>query len=264
MAYDAKYFRGQGRVLIRAVTDSVDKLRFVGNVSDLQITTQQQKTDHQESYTGERRTDLRMVTQTSVTLSITLEDTQKQNWQLALKASTAAQAGATVSAESHTAPLAGEYFPLAKKNITSITSITSDPAGTTFVAGTDYVATPPSNLIYVPTGSALVSDPILVNYVAGAADVIFTFNATDTDYYLYFDGLNTVDSDAPVVIEIFKVNFDSAGQMALISDNLFNFQLNATALYDTANDLPLDIAYRIGRGNPARSGFVEWAEIGIF
>ena len=236
MAYDAKYFRGQGRLFIRAATGSDDNLRFVGNVSDVQINTQQQKTDHQESYTGEKRTDLRILTQTNVTMQMTLEDTMKENWQVALKASTSAQAGATVSAESHTAPAVGGYFALDKKNITAITSITSDPAGTTFTAGTDYIAKLPSNIIEVPSGSTLAGDAILVNYTAAAADVIGAFNATDTEYYLYFDGLNTVDGNSPVVVEMFKVNLDSAAQLMLISDNLLQLQVNGTLLYDTAND----------------------------
>ena len=231
-----KYFRGQGKVLIRLATGDNDSLRFVGNVSDLSISTTQNKQDHQESYTGERRTDLRMVTTTNVTISMTLENTVKENWQLAFKGSYVAQSGSTVTNESHTAPAVDNYFALDKKYITTMTSITSDPAGTTYVAGTDYIATPPSNLIYVPSGSSMAGDAILANYTCGAAEVVSAFNATNSEYYLYFDGLNTVDSNKPVVVEVFKVDLDPAQQTALISDNLVQFQLQGTALYDVAND----------------------------
>lgn len=232
-----KYFRGQGKVLIRATSGSNDSLRYVGNCSELMFNTNETFQEHQESYTGERRTDLRFKTQTQVTITVTMENTIKENWQLALKGSTTAQAGATVTAESHTAPAVGNYFALNKKYVTTLTSITSDPSGTTFVAGTDYVHEGTSNLIYVPAGSALAGDAILVNYTAGAADIVSSFNATATDYYLYFDGLNTVDSNKPVVVEAFKVSLNTTQQIALISDNLTQLQLQGTILYDPAYDV---------------------------
>lgn len=236
MTYTPYYFRGQGKLYCRLTTETNDKLRFMGNVPELMLGTNQQKQAHQESYTGDRRTDLRMTTATTVTMQFTMEDVMKENWQVALKASAAAQAGATVTNESHTAPAVGGYFALAKKNITALTSLTSDPAGTTYTAGTAYVASPPSNVIYVPSGSTMAGAAILANYTCGAADVIGAFNATDADLYFYFDGLNTVDGNAPVVIEMFKANLDSASQVALISDNLVNLQVSGELLYDTSND----------------------------
>ena len=231
-----KYFRGQGRLFVRAATGSNDSLRWVGNVSDLMINTTQNKQDHQESYTGERRTDLRMVTTTQVTFSATLENTIKENWQLAFKGSAASQAGATITNESHTAPAVGGFFALSKKYISAMTSITSDPAGTTYTAGTDYITALPSNIIEIPSGSTMAGDAILCNYTCGTADVVGAFNATSADQYFYFDGLNTVDSNKPVVIEIFKVDLDPAQQISLISDNLTQFQMQGTVLYDVTND----------------------------
>lgn len=240
MYQSSRYFNGQGSLFIRPASGTNSSLRHVGNVTEIMLNTQQSFTDHKEAQTGERRIDLRINTQTTVTGTIMLESTVKENWQLALKASAVDAIGATVTAEKGTAPAAGggNGFALARKNISSITAITSDPVATTYVAGTDYVASPPSNVIMVPTGSTLAAKPFLANYVCGSSEVIGVFNANPLDYYLYFDGLNTVENKNPVVVEVFKCNFDSAAQIALISDNLTGFSLNFTALYDVKFDTP--------------------------
>jgi hypothetical protein len=231
-----KYYRGQGSLYIRDASLATNSYFNVGNVKELLVQTVENYTNHSETATGEKRIDLRIKTTTEVTSTITLESTRKENWAVALKAGLSAVAGATVSAEAITAPAVGNYFSLKNKNITSITSITSSPAGTTYVAGTDYIVSPLSGMIYVPAASALAGLPILANYVAGAVDVISAFGATAKNYYLYFDGLNTVDSKVPVVVELFKVQFDSLAVLSLISDNLTEFQMKANALYDATYD----------------------------
>lgn len=232
-----RYFRGQGRVYLgeRNATGGFDSLRFLGNCPELMLDTPQTYEDHKESYTGQNGIDLRILNQTQVNTTLTLENTVKENWAFAFKGSVSAQAGATVTGEEITAPTAGNYFALAKKVISSVTSITSDPTGTTFVAGTDYELALPSNLVRVPTGSALAGDPILVNYVAGSAEVITPFTQAEKELYLYFDGLNTVEGQNPVVVELFKVNFAAAAQISLISDSLTQMQLTGTTLFDPLN-----------------------------
>lgn len=233
-----RYFRGQGSVYIgsRSATGRPVSLRPVGNVPQLQLSTSKNFTDHMENETGDNRIDLRISTQTMVTATMTLENINKENLMLAFNGSTTAVSGATVSAESRTA-YKGRAFPLAKANITSFTSLTSDPAGTTYVAGTDYVITPPSNIVFIPTTSAIAdAAAVLANYVAGASEIVNAFNATSEDFYLYFDGLNTVDSKKPVIVELFKCSFDPAAQTDLIGDNLVSLELQTTVLYDALND----------------------------
>jgi hypothetical protein len=227
-----RYFRGQGRLYqgVRTATGGVGSLRFLNNVTELMVGSNQTYTEHKESYTGSSRIDLRILTQTQVTVQMTLEDTQKDNWAMAFKGTSADVATATVTGEAHDLPAVGNYFALDKKVITSVTSI---GAG---VAGTDYVATPPSNLIYIPSGSSLAGDAnVACAYVAGAAEVITAFTQAEDEFYFYFDGLNTVEGNNPVTVELFKVNLNSAQQLQLISDNLTQMQLTGTVLYDSLN-----------------------------
>jgi hypothetical protein len=229
-----RYYRGQGKVFLgaRNATGGTDSVRFLGNCPELMIDTTQNYQEHKESYTGDRNIDLRILTDTEVGVTVTMENTVKENWALAYKGSIALQAGATVTEEAHTAPAVGNYFALNKKNVTTLTSITSAPAGTTHVAGTDYVHVAPSNLIYVPAGSALAGDDILANYTAGNAETINTFTQNETNLYLIFEGLNTVESMKPVTIELFKVNFSTTSQLSLISDDLIQMQLQGRVLFD--------------------------------
>lgn len=233
-----RYFRGQGKVYLgeRNATGGFDALRFLGNCPELMLDTPQTYEEHKESYTGQNGIDLRILTQTQVTTTLTLENTVQENWAFAYKGSITAQAGATVTDEAIAAPAVGNYFALSKKVVSAVTSITSDPAGTTFTEGDDYELALPSNLVRVPTGSTLAGTDILVNYTAGDAEVITPFTQAEKELYLYFDGLNTVEGQNPVVIELFKVNFAASAQLALISDSLTQMQLTGTALFDPLNN----------------------------
>lgn len=233
-----RYFRGQGNLFIgeRDASGRPVSLRPVGNVPQLALSIQKNRTDHMESQSGDKRIDLRIDTGLNVTASMTLENIDKENLLLAFDGSTTTVAGATVTAESHVG-YKGRAFALDKANITTFTSLTSDPSGTTHVAGTDYIITPPSNIVFIPTTSAIDdADPLLANYVAGSSEVVYAFNQTPTDKYLFFDGLNTVDSKKPVIVELFKCSIDPAAQTQLIADDLISLELNMTLLYDTLND----------------------------
>jgi hypothetical protein len=50
-------------------------------------------------------------------------------------------------------------------------------------------------------------------------------------YALRFEGMNTANDDAEVLVEFYKVQIDPAG-IDLISDNIGKFTLNGSVLYD--------------------------------
>ena len=58
------YFSGQGRVYIatRAANGLPAAMRWVGNVPDLKITLETEKLEHKESSSGQRQTDLSLIT----------------------------------------------------------------------------------------------------------------------------------------------------------------------------------------------------------
>lgn len=86
-----RYFRGQGTIEVDG--------RDVGNCPELMIETNQEFFEHKESQTGNRFVDLRVQTGTTVNITMTLEDTSKENWMLALQGTAATATGTdTISA----------------------------------------------------------------------------------------------------------------------------------------------------------------------
>lgn len=230
-----RYLSGQVYLGLRNNSGRSDSLEFLGNVSELMVQFQENVVSHYSSQVPERPKDEEVANQSEASITLTLEDTRKENIAIAMRGSILSESSGSASAEEHTAPAAGKYFELNKNLITSITSITSDPSGTTFVAGTDYVADPPSNLIYVPTGSALAGDPILVNYSYPASDTISAFNAQVEYYYLLYKGVNAAFDNAPVTARIFKVRFKPLQQTELISKDFEKYQLQGSVLFDSLN-----------------------------
>jgi hypothetical protein len=56
------------------------------------------------------------------------------------------------------------------------------------------------------------------------------------DRWVKFDGLNTVDSNRQVVVDLYKVNFDPVAQLDLINDDIMKFELSGGALYDSTKE----------------------------
>lgn len=67
-------------------------------------------------------------------------------------------------------------------------------------------------------------------------EVIEAFNADPTEYYLKFEGMNTLEGKSPVTVDFFKVDLDSAASLELISDDLVGLEMSGSVLYDPLNE----------------------------
>jgi hypothetical protein len=237
---DPRYFRGQGKVfsgVLNTSTGQPTSLKWLGNVTNLTLGVDQTFQEHQESYTGQSNVDLRFRTKNMVNVDMTLDSTIAANWALALKGTVATAAAGTVTSETLVAPPLGDFVPLSKKIVSPVGLSVTGAGGTpTYVAGTDYNLEP-SNLIQVPaSGSAITAAlPLRANYSFLAAETIRPLLAPETNIFLQFSGLNTVENNNPVVIEVFKLSLNAATQLALITENLVEFQMTGMALYDPLN-----------------------------
>ena len=107
--------------------------------------------------------------------SLTLREWNAANlaWALSGTATALIAAEASVVAEEAIAPKPGEYIQLGgdtpHRNISAVT-VASDPAGTTYVAGTDYTVDTTLGLLTTVAGGALAAGTvdILVTYTAAA------------------------------------------------------------------------------------------------
>jgi hypothetical protein len=164
-----------------------------------------------------------------MTGNLVLDNTGVQNFKAFMRGKEVVKAGSTVTGEAITAPAAGNSFLLAEPIVSDVTSITSDPVGTTFAAGTDYVVD--GRVIYVPAGSTMAGDDILVNYTAAAAKRVEFFGVDFKEYFIYFQGRNTANNKR-VALELFKVSFDPATLGNLLGDEVLTMTVAFEALFE--------------------------------
>lgn len=75
--------------------------------------------------------------------------------------------------------------------------------------------------------------PVLVSYNYEAHDRLEAMTAAEEDVFIRFEGLNTAESNSPVVIDIFRVNVSPLQELALISDEIQSSSLEGPVLVDT-------------------------------
>lgn len=66
-------------------------------------------------------------------------------------------------------------------------------------------------------------------------EVIEAFNATRVDYYMKFEGMNTLESKNPITVNLFKVDLSPPSSLSLISEDLVGLEMTGSVLYDDLN-----------------------------
>lgn len=235
------YFSGQG-VVYTATRDAggnATAYRDLGNVPALRLTLETDTLEHKESRTGNRLTDLRLTRERRARVSMTIENFSKANLMMLLYGTSANVP--TGSATSEAFPLnvvAGDLislaFPLVKT--TPPPSITGTGGTPILTAGTDYRIDFPSGMVTMlttPTGT----QPFRASYSYDAQDIVPLFRTASSERFLRFAGLNTANSNKPVIVELYRVVFDPVGNIDLINDEFAQFEIEGSVLYDTTRDL---------------------------
>jgi hypothetical protein len=225
-----------GKGNIYAAPYSGGKLRNIGNCSRLSVsTTEEEKEllDYQNAGGGQAN-KIRRITQ--VGLALTLHDLSPENLALALYGASSAIAEATVTDELiagsrvHKGGLIQTASPI-KTSVNPV--VTSSPAGTTYVKGTDWDVVP-AGILILAGGSINDNTPLLVDYTKRKSTAVEAFTQAQGAYKLVFDGLNEAQSNLPVVITIHNAKFGAARGFGLIADDFAALELEGEALSDSA------------------------------
>jgi len=228
------YFSGQGKLFIapRAADGSAGAFRYVGNVSDFKPQMATSTIEHKESTSGQRLTDLRLTTEKKATLDAVLDDFEKNNLGLALYSTPVTTAGSSVTGEALPTLAVGDYARLKYPEVSAV--VVKDSAGTpaTLVLGTDYEISSANHGTIKILGLASYTQPFTVDYTYGAHDNIAMFDTAPAERWLRFEGINTADGDAPVLVELYRVLLDPLAELALIGDDLGALNLSGSVLYD--------------------------------
>lgn len=245
------YFSGQGVVMIGlrdATTGNPVGLRPVGNVPDMKIAVSTAVLDHKGSQDGQRATDKRLQTETKVMATVTLESWIAKNLAKALRgAETLIPGGSVVGEAVNAYPGLVSAFDkikvsavVVRQDATTLTAYTdgttpwdyklnteagsimlNDPA-VTGVAYAGYVASSPPEL----------GDGLTVDYTYAEQYLVDALTAPLTDNWLRFEGLNTVETNEPVIVDIFRFSNDPLKELALLSDTFGQFVLEGVVLKD--------------------------------
>lgn len=216
-----------GQVYMR-VAGSAAPLRAIGNVSSLTLEINEDEKTLQD-FTRPGGGQWAAVSRvTGVNASMTLHDLDPINLARSIYGGTSAVTGATVTNEAHTA-YQGGLIRLAHPDPTAVT-VTSDPAGTTYVAGTDYEVRPEG--IMILEAGIDDADPILVNYTYAGYDVVQALTSGSNAYEITFGGLNEANSNSPVVLDLFRVQISAAANLSLIGDDFASLEVTGKVLLD--------------------------------
>lgn len=109
-------------------------------------------------------------------------------------------------------------FTILSKTGTTVV-IDADTSGKTITIGTGLVA--------------FDSDALQVDYTYEAQYRVDALTEGSRERFLRFEGLNTADSNRPVVVEIYKFQTDVLAELALINESIQGFELQGSALADS-------------------------------
>jgi len=236
-------FRGQGKVFLglRDSNGNPQNLRYVGNVPELKFTLDVTTLEHKESWSGQNLTDKRIDTEKKASASMTLESIQKDNLALAFRGTIqTVSAGTAITGEvlggGSTAAAVGDILCFAKRNASAVVIKDSTGSPKTLVLNTNYKLNAKGGhieLLDITTGGPYVQ-PFKADYTPGACVEVGLLTAGSVEYYLRFEGLNTADANEPVIIDLYKVQFDPSKDFSMIMDDFAKFVLDGACMMDSA------------------------------
>lgn len=235
------YYSGQGVVLVGELDDNNNLLGLtaLGNTTALEIGVEVAVEQHTESQSGQRGTDLRKEKETNVSIKMTCQNFVRDVLAMFTRGTATAVAAGEVTAGAMVCRL-GKIMPLPH---IKVSDVVLKKASTTLVAYVDD-ATPYDYQLNADAGSikfaatpataGLEDDDVLtIAYDYAAQAQVDSLTTGAVARFLRFEGLNTADSNQPVIVEAFRCQFDPAKVLSLISDETVqSFELDGSIMAD--------------------------------
>lgn len=229
-------FSGQGPIFHAERDGSGNPVNFAwfGNSPDTVLGLSADELEHKESYTGNRTTDARIITELSATISITVDDFKEANLVVAGFGAAAAISGGAVTGEAvlTAAPVVGERYAL--KSTGRVSAVTLKDDGVT-ISSANYTVDA-SGVIVFSNVSGLTG-PITADYTNAASRQVGLLKTAAPEKHIRVDGYNTARSVSGdferVVAEAYKTRFSPFENLALINDEFGSLVINGSVLVDT-------------------------------
>lgn len=235
------FFSGQGKVFIADVLNGVPgAFRFLGDAPAFDLGFETQVLETKESTTGQRQTVSRLLQEKTATLALTLHEHTRQNMALAFFGDDAVLPGASVTNEIFTAGVTiadGDFARLANAFVSSVVIKDSNGTPATLAEGVDYrVESANHGTIEFLANVGTYTQPFTADYDYASQQNVRMLTQALTEKWIRLDGLNTANADNPVLVELYRVSFDPAELLNMISDELSTLVLNGSALYDSTKE----------------------------
>lgn len=182
-------------------------------------------------------------------LKITISDVTGEALGFALMATVSALSvgGGTVTDESITSKL-GRYVLLPQQNITAASVVlTSDPAGTTYVEGTDYTVNYALGMIeFLTAGSIPDATALLIDYDHGAiaGDKIEGSTSYEVRGAMKLDGRNLATGKG-LQVEIDEALMVTDGTVDLMSDDFVELPMDGRMITQTGKTSPYTVKHEL-------------------
>jgi len=233
-------FSGQGPVFWSNRDADGDPIQYnwFGNAPAMTLGLATTTLTHKESYTGNRTTDARIITELTATVAITTDDFKESNMELATYGEGSQVIGTTITGEAviNDAPRVGERYAL--KTTGRVSAATVKSGG---VAINTAFYTVDASGVIVFTDVTGVTGPITADYTIANSRQVGVFKTSAPEIQVRLDGLNTAttvtvggSSDFErTIVDVFKTRLDPAENFGLINDEFGQLVLNGSALTDT-------------------------------
>ena len=227
----------QGPVFLanrNASTGNPENYAWSGNSPDVSVGLSADELTHKESYTGNRLTDARIITELSATISITVDDFKEANFVVASFGTANAIAGGAVTAEAvlTAAPVLGERYSLKSTGRVSAVTLYDNAVA---ITSTKYDVDASGVIVFSDVTG--MTGPITADYTNAASRQVGVFKTAPTEKHVRVDGFNTATTITGgdfqrFAFEAFKTRFSPFENLGLINDEFISLVLNGSVLAD--------------------------------
>ncbi len=232
--FNSEYWSGQGPCFLASRdTDGSDLgFEFLGDMPQVEISNNINRTNIQENVTGGRLTAVSFAGDREYALSLTFNSTKAEHLAKILQADLTTKAAGSVTDEAVTG-YHDKFVNLAHVKVSSVV-VTNDTGATTYVKDTDYVEHLDEGMIEIlSTGSITDAQALLVDYDY-AAQKTLKHNPTNSEYILVAPAMNRARDNKRGKLILHKISIDP-GSIKLIQDGdlISQATVSGTVLADT-------------------------------
>jgi hypothetical protein len=228
------YYSGQGKIIFGErdpLTGRPINAYEIGNAPAMELQISTTQVDHKESMSGQRATDVTLVTEKSATLNVTIESLDPRNLAAAFYGKVTDSLAGTVTAEQHTVTSSANGGLLIL-NHSQVEDVILTAAGTAVPAAAYFLDPEFGTLQWDPTYTPVITGAVSASYGYGAAQRLDALTVVaPPERYVRFHGINTID-DSLVLVEIPRAQFQPLQSLPLINDEIAQVQMTATILPD--------------------------------